>query len=684
MSADSIAQRHKRDLAQLDLRRKRLKRLFLLLVVGCVFLFVRLLTQIEGRGSGERLVSIYENYSHGEAPNEWAYSFVVQQRNLSSWLSRYGIALEVMFFDSISEVLLSNGLAIPSTRSLSFFSRASRSLQYGLMHIVFVVLASWRLWFAITLFMSLRAYFRMSRRQGRDMLSETGNGRLFYSGIRVGLENLNMQGCPGLHVTGLACPDFRPPSEVHNAELGRILNSFGAANQTNIRLAGIILAHAQWPAYVPFKEESAQLEAMFEGGRLGDKVALLLNHLLSLHQRYCAKDFDTGGINPVEKPLTPGKKQSLSEYAHRVGNACERVLTPSMREHIGLLNAAQLATLVLGYEAGIVLAVENHSGLWLRRSNFSQLCGRAVLHSVPFYGSEYDVDQRATMRRALVYGSRRSVFAPVRFPIDLSLPARAARQWVELLMACPHELEQTADEVELVGLVYESHSAWEKTFYETVGSGRLDLRQEIFASHSNLFLMPLPRVMATLRRVVSTETVRRLETLGNLIYQRVRLHSIAQPGEENAERISRMLENKPPPPLSVQEIRDLATQHGLSAEDVRDWSSLRVVLTSYGWLARRVGDYTVPLSSLIFAVMKESLPHPDSNSLGLIGRAGMVPFRATKLAEHWGKQWTSYFCEVDSAGMAENREKYEKLLAGSEDSVDDGDSSSGGSSLAVG
>jgi hypothetical protein len=125
------------------------------------------------------------------------------------------------------------------------------------------------------------------------------------------------------------------------------------------------------------------------------------------------------------------------------------------------------------------------------------------------------------------------------------------------------------------------------------------------------------------------------------------------------------------PPLRNAEVAELIKLHNLSESEVRDWSALRIVLTSYGWLARRVGDYTVPESSIIFAVFKSREPLAGANSLGLVGTSGMVPFRGAKLEARWGSSWSSRFTYADKATMAESTEDYEKLMKGIEEKLEE-------------
>ena len=99
---------------------------------------------------------------------------------------------------------------------------------------------------------------------------------------------------------------------------------------------------------------------------------------------------------------------------------------------------------------------------------------------------------------------------------------------------------------------------------------------------------------------------------------------------------------------------------------------MRVILNSHGWLARRVGDYSVPESSIVFGILRGCAKDQQPNDLGLVGQPGMIPIRASRFEGRWGRDWSRRFIYARSANMAETREHYEKLMKGiSDDVVDD-------------
>lgn len=104
--------------------------------------------------------------------------------------------------------------------------------------------------------------------------------------------------------------------------------------------------------------------------------------------------------------------------------------------------------------------------------------------------------------------------------------------------------------------------------------------------------------------------------------------------------------------------------HLLTIEELKEWSALRVVLDSFGWIARRVEQSAVPHHSIVLCVFKFGSERADTNSLGLIGGAGMIPLRGSKLHQRWGDFGQSRFIPAAYANIAESEDERERLLQG--------------------
>jgi hypothetical protein len=678
--SNNMARKHQKDFARLF--GKRSGSLFKLLSFLAIFVVVVSL-----------FVSAIPNYRHqGDTLERAKYDlarsgiisdaeFFSRYEGFRDWLHLRGTRGERELFDNISQILFrsASGIAMQYSdgEGLGILKSSYLSLHFAAIRISFILIASWRLWlFAILLAIALE-FYNVRVFAGEDLLGQTGNGRLFFSGARLQLEPMSSNGTPERQVRGLACPAAAPLSAVKSSRLGIVLERFGVANETNLALAAVIVQHKHFPAYVATSDETVLLESFYGGAPLLDTSVLILERALALHQIYRAMQMNNERLEGLE-PSAPiaqdeknPRKLTAEQYADSLHHAFHRVLTPDLRVHLSELRPAELATILLSYEAGKVLSWGREGPTWVRKSNFGHLSGRAVVHSISAYATDYNLDERTTIRRALIYASRSSPFAPVRFPIDLSDKQRAARQWVELLTACPHELQAVADEVELVGIVSEAQRAWAQLFLDGAMALDPEVVDDVYASPTNLFFMPVPKVLALMRKVIEHGTLRRLEELVARVSQKQRLEimslDFATEGSErgivSSERIFT--------PLAHREIKALAAEHNMTAADIRDWSTLRIILNSFGWLGRRVGDYTVPESSIITVVFRVDPGMPGANEFSRLGKRGMVAFRGTRLEAKWGTFWHTRFLPVLGVTMAETAEDYSQLMKGIEKELED-------------
>jgi hypothetical protein len=672
LNADSINRQHRKDLAKLRRGGTGLwSRVVMVLGAGLVlFFFVGLYW---GQGGDAREFSIARQ-TLALSGAEWSEEFVERQDEYRAWLESYGFWFESRFFQRSSTALFRSANSLSGDQgAISFLTSLLVSLHFAALRILFIILACWKLWVLVIggAFYWAKGAWRPYQKD--DMLGQTGNGRVFYSGIRASLDEVDHEGRPGSQVVGLACPPSVSVEEAQKSEMAATLTQFGASNLTNLSLIAILLKYPDHQPYVAERDEGPKLDAAFKGSGLVKNTSELLKALLALHAEICERGRGDDLAKEKEPAVAAGAtsaKDTSETYAQRIRIAAANVLSPLLISEIQKIPAAQIATIILGLEAGKVMAIGFEGGKWLRKSNFPQLSARAIVHSIAAYSRDYTTAERTLIRRAIIYGSRRSSFAAVRLPVDLSGPARAARQWAELLLCCPHELSSSAAEVELLGLVTEAHDAWAEHLAEMLRGQQRGGLDGAFSTLSNLLLVPVHSVVRILREIVPPERLRRIEQLVQLVNQKQRLDFLSSDlGDADGEKFSRAVQEHVVAPLTFSEVKDLARDHTVSMDVVKDWSALRVVLQMFGWLARRVGDYTVPPSSLIFVALKLEQRTPECNELGLLGARGMVPLRATRLIDEFGKQWSLKFVRATRAKMAVTPEQLEKFLKGAEEEL---------------
>lgn len=628
---------------------------------------------------------------------EWVQNYSQGYLEYRKWLVRHGTAIELALFESVSRALLINaarlgGAGLDGDQGASgFFTSLYIGAHTALIRISFLLLASWRLIFVVVLAAWLLGRGNLKQHTGLDILGMTSNGRPFFSGTKVGLTPSGKDGAPELLVAGLACPESKSTAEVESSKLGQILANYGAGSPTNHKLAGVILAHSHYPAYLTLPDEMPQLRQRHQGTTLLANTALLLSGILELHRIYNKEASSEGdeltddsaelGSNlevTLEEILERGaaaaseqRALTAQEYVDSVVACAHRVLRPAQRAQVTALQPATVATLILAMEAGKVLSfksdgLQDGKSSWILKSAFPQLNSRAVLHSIPEFSQDYTTEERRDLRCAIIFASRQSPFGAVRFPIDLSACARALRQWAEVFLAAPHNLAAVADEAELYGVIHEINEVWTRAFTDGVTAANPQVLQGCYTAQSNLVFMPLGNITRAVTTAVDPETLQRLSELVFFVHHRQKAQGTQVELQLEQDPIKPTLRSyeRIPAPFSHAQLQTLSSEHGLEVESVQAWSALRAVLNACGWLGRRVGDYTVPESSVIFLALQFESTQPGANSNGLLGCKGMVGLRSTKLEQRIGKGWRKRFTQAESASMAVDSKRYNEILSG--------------------
>jgi hypothetical protein len=670
---DKISEAHQEEFAKLKAGRRQTTYLFIFLLTA-LFVISFAASSVPSASKAREGLERARQEMRARG-NDWADTLSEEQSSYALWLKNHGLEIERRIYTQAGHFVFWSVTQVTGAADNSFLSSLLITLHSSLLRVAFILIACWRIWIVGAIIAAIYAARNWKGYFGRDILGQMGTGQFFYSGLKADLSKVSATGAPEKQVTGLACPQLSSETEGDLSALGKTIKKWGVANQTNRMLVRILVAYKEWPAYVSEIDGEAVFNRFFSGANLPQHAAEVLDRLLTLQKEYQEGNTEAPNLEQqfAGSEIAEEKVSSL-EYAWLLQHSCHRVLSADMRDCIAEVPAALVATLVLAHFAGKTMAYDFQGGKWIRRSNFPELCSRAVLHSVPDFGEEYVFEERATIRRSLVYGSRRDIFAPVRFPVDLNPETRALRSWVELLLALPHELQSTGDEVEFIGLLHEMHVAWNYGFFDAKQGLPKELSQGTYGTQSNLFIVPVTNLVSLARRVIDGDVIKRAEELASLVSQKQRLEGLSGDGnsmDTNTEKGALHNQGKVFPPLSHVEVRNLAAVHLVEESIVKDWSALRAMLNHYGWLARRVGDYSVPEHGVIFAIVRTDGSVVGSNALGMVGGPGMVALRGSRLVQRWGKAWQTHFVQGVSATMAENKDDFENLMKGIEDRLVD-------------
>ena len=670
-----------------ELRRKLKQRSYkpLLLVLVVLLLIIFYLFHSFSYDTAESFQSLRaETYQLSES---WGASLVEFYDNSQEWFKNHGIKQEAETFQALSRVVFSMARYLGDSESAILLTLSGCFLR-AFLTLAFIVIACWRLAFTIIVFFALKSFYKIRPYYADDLLGQTGNGRVYYSGIRAGLDNLDVTGAPDVLVPGLACLKRCSEKELQQSDLIKVLQRHHVDNKTNRALASIIVAYDSYPAYVACAGEEDELAATFSGSSLAKNAASVLEIALNLYEKLkfsngkhnisFSNQFVTDGeLSVADDPnalpkksadlpmistMSSKRKISFDENIANIQQSFYRVLTTQQVFDLISIRPEAIATALLAIEAGKPLGIDPAGGTFVRSTNFQQLGARAALHSVPEYPREYKSLERNMIRQALIYGLRKSVFGAVYFPLNISNQSLALRQWVEVALACPHELERVTDEVQLFGISYELHNNWQNTFFEEIACSNLDIVGEGIVTDLNMFFVPLTGVLGIFDKVIDIEgkvilknLIRKVDTWQHLQAQK-KCSPDETPVIADYERI--------PKALSPNEISTIVSLHDIPATRVAEWSYLRYILYHYSWLARRVGDSTVPESCVVYCAARSDNPADGANEYGFIGRNGMVPLRITRLQENWGNRWKTHFRQCHTPAIANTPEQFEMIMQG--------------------
>ena len=546
-------------------------------------------------------------------------SIAVGIESSTLWLVGHGYQFEVDGFSFVATSLFSR-LAELNTDSFIFIPYAY--FIDGIIRIAFFLIASFRfllvcvLWGIFSSSRTFRPYV------GDDLLGETGIGRLFYSGINANLSSVTKEGVPSQLVTNLATLKRVSAEQAKNSKIVSLLSKYSILNDTTLALTQHIMAY-DIPFFAPAGDETFQASSQS-----------LVNGTIDLLETHFEKKAFTEILSPFEESAS----------------------------HIAPI---EYAALILAIQAGKAMGYLKEGNDWVRRSSYINLNARSILHSIPAYKDDYTHYERVSIRQALVYAKRYSSFGPVRLPQLMDAQTRALRQLAEVLLAAPQQMSVIQNEVELYGKSFKAQRAFEKLFFQKIESYDPKIIDAIIGTESGLVCIHVDSVLEICREVISKEQSDRIADLVSLVSQTQKVKDVEEELKDGEpHRGSLPIFQRIFLPIPFPRIKQLAVEHSITPETIQQWGIYRNIFNSFGWIARQVGTTIVPEESCAYIVFRGAEWSKDANSLGLLGKIGMIPFRSTAFERQLGKNWRSRFNIAESAIITEEKAMFEKLLTG--------------------
>lgn len=588
-----------------------------------------------------------------------------QAEVLRGQLTRFGWVFQVNMFD-----YLFRGL---SACCSWFVQLSGDSIGYTAslisLNVIFFIVAAIPAFIFFSILLYTIAALGCTAYGGSNLLGMLSNKRLFFSGLFFSKDYFNSNSNPNILIPNLVSLNKVNTWEVWNSKLYLILQEHGVWNRTIQELLRIILVKADMPAFLVDEKQKEFFSKRVEPMTLAEVVEAtllctfdLLNNFRGSASEYAKSKLPAHDLMPGSDLKGQEKKIDLGYYQHLLQNTLERTLTPELKEQLAVHGGERLLVVViLSMAAGQIMVRERTGNRWLSRSLFPELTARAVLHSISSFGEDFSPKEREDIRRGIIYASRYTPMGPIHTPLDMSLLSFAIRQWSEIFYANPLKLPTLADEVELNGLQYVIHTKWSALFYEKIKLLDREMLKDGFVLSSNVLIIKVQSLIKLFRLAVDPKVIKRTEELisvihrQNVIVDRSSNKSINKNEDDDADK--NYSHHRIEPPLSFTEIRHLASEHTLSIEDLKDWSVLKTILGTYGWLSRRVGDVPVHVQIIAFFALQIKEQGDNKSDKTFIEKSGMVALREDRLNERFGEAWKSRFKFADESYMAESKAK---------------------------
>ncbi len=557
--------------------------------------------------------------------------------------------------------------------------------------LLFIIVTTWRMWLLGAIAGLIWGATRFGIYRGQDILGVLSNGRLFFSGMIVGLRKVTARGEPDVHVPGLACLPKAPDEVVAASPFVPLLQQYKASNRTCTKLVSFVMSETDLPAFLSPLGVPRVIEETYGHVPMFRHAYFVLDRALLLHSMYLARlqSFKGTAEEAVEamagelgtktdKLPSSTEKIEVEDYADYLIGCFHRVLTPRMRVALSRWTPSEVAAMVLAIQAGKHLTYDQEVGdRWSVVSTFPELNARAAIHSISEYGDEYPYDRRTMIRRAIVYSCRSSVFEVNRLPVDMDEEMLAGRQLAEVMLMPPHRVPAVTDEVELYGIARESFGLWKTRFFEILSSPEAVAFKEgaFLAASGDMLFIPVTKLLEVAHSVLSPELLRRMGELTTIV-------------EEEKQRFMARKEDVAPhlgiipPILNNSEMNELVRGHELKKEQADDWLSMRYMLRNYSVLGQRISDKANGPSQIIYLVREKLKVYKTNNeeeplkrSSDFSGSIGIAPVRTSFINQALGEEWKISLSQPKRIHVPNTRKEYEALLASSDSNKDSSRSS---------
>ncbi len=562
--------------------------------------------------------------------NEKAYQVLLDIKSIESevsltktfqkfnlWINRFGTTGEEIAYSLIAIGIFNFSLFVHETfSSSSIIISLTIILGTSILQIFFVLMACWKVWLAFVIYASIKALLSVKPYVGRDLLGVTGNGKVFFSGVKVGIKQCDKDGNPTLHVTGLTCLSYVSDEIFKKSAFYQLLVKYESNNLTNQYLASIILNYYEYPVFINDGVRDGSLfEDSYEFLKLACEIKYEIEHVAN--------------------------KSNIDFSEDRKKKCLFLCLTDNMRKNLKNISYKNIATAILALEAGRILAYEQiSSDRWAIQSNYPHLCARAVLHSSPYYGDEYDFYEREMIRKALIFAERKSDFLAIRMPLNMSVESYTLRQWLELILNFD-KADLIVDELLFFAESTEVHKRWTTILVNSIREEK-NLSNNFFVADGGQLFIKINCILSILPEDFKKNLWMLSPLIEKVYNDREKNNLISQVEQKKLSDDNNDFLKK----FSDETIKNFK-KYSLTDNDIIVWQNLRSCLNAFSWLGKRVSDRYVSYTAVVDC---KFLMDTDE----IKDEKGMVLFRTSKLIDFIGHKWSEPIEKIKKVKISKN------------------------------
>ncbi len=525
----------------------------------------------------------------------------VLEQNRSSLGLSFGF--EKTIYASISSPVVAYALEIDTRIAKGGKDSFFLTLAPGLLRLCLLLATGGRVVIVVFLISLTIGWFRPEPYSGFDFLGETGNKRLFFSGLKIPFGSQKQ-------IPGLATLNSAPESQARQSALYQTLKNFNATSHTALELIEHLLFYVDTPGSLELDLTAAQWT--------NSALSLVLEAQLGFQAK------GRGSFEPIEEePFL---------------NDLRLTLPPTLREALAYTPPELVALIVLSVGASKILEFQKFNDRWQRTTQYPELSARAILNSTIHFGHEFFDEARTVVRQALIYSSRstgETLNPPAR---NMDAATLGLRQLAELLYIDDEQDRRDAAIISaFLNEAEELIKKWEQKFIKTI-EAKLPPSYSCFLAVNNVLYVPLCLAARLFEEIKSIQAI-----ATNKAYKR------AQELKASRLRTGKAVPvhwQSIPLCLNQREIKEMADEHRIAPADIKLWLVLRPLLKSSYWIKGFIDGEVVSPSGLIRA------------SFGGREISALIPINTDKLTEAaLGQHWRSRFHEIKPDGAARTHTK---------------------------